>query len=190
MASAILSYEVLNHIGRGTLINLSTDFDRAMPLVPVFVVPYLSFIPLVFIVLPLLALRSARVFRAYSLSLFASQMIMNVLYLLVPATVVRPVLESTDVFSVLLRDLVWNLDEPLNTFPSNHVTFSVIAILALAALRLGRWWVLPLQIWLGLVCISTLLVYQHVVVDLVSGVLIGAVVYRWAIRLTSRQATP
>ena len=158
IASAILSYEILNHIGRGTLINLSTDFDRAMPLVPMFVVPYLSFIPLVFIVPPLLALRSARVFRAYSLSLFASQMIMNVLYLLVPATVVRPALESTDVFSVLLRDLVWKLDEPLNTFPSNHVTFSVIAVFALAALKLGKWWVLPLQICLGLVCVSTLLV--------------------------------
>ncbi len=177
IALAILSYEILNHVGRGTLIDLSTDFDRAMPLVPVFVVPYLSFIPLVFVVLPVLALRSSLVFRAYCLALFIAQMIMNVLYLLVPATVVRPTLESTDAFSVLLRDLVWKLDEPLNTFPSNHVTFSVIAILALASLKLGKWWVLPLQVWLGLVCISTLLVYQHVVLDLISGVAIGMAVF-------------
>jgi membrane-associated phospholipid phosphatase len=182
VALAILSYELLNHVGRPKLIELTTDFDRSMPLVPVFVVPYLSFIPLVFVVLPLLSLRSAAVFRAYCLSLFIAQMIMNVLYLLVPATVVRPTLEGTDVFSVLLRDLVWKLDEPLNTFPSNHVTFSVIAILALTSLKLGRWWVLPLQIWLGLVCVSTLLVYQHVVLDLISGVGIGVLVF-W---LTSR----
>jgi membrane-associated phospholipid phosphatase len=110
-------------------------------------------------------------------------MIMNVLYLLVPATVVRPSLESTDVFSVLLRDLVWKLDEPVNTFPSNHVTFSVIAILALSSLRLESWWVLPLQVWFGLICLSTLLVYQHVVLDLVSGVAIGILVYFATLKL-------
>lgn len=182
VALAILTYEVLNHIGRPRLIEITTDFDRMMPLLPAFVIPYLSFIPLVFVLLPWMTLRSRNVFRAYTLAIFIAQMILNVLYIVVPATVVRPTVVGTDVFSVLLRDLVWQLDEPLNTFPSNHVTLSVIAIFALASLKLRRWWVLPLQLWLGVVCISTLLVYQHVVLDLISGVVIGALVF-W---LTSR----
>ncbi|MFM1795432.1 MAG: hypothetical protein RLZZ340_109 [Actinomycetota bacterium] len=184
---AILSYEVLNHSGRHRLIDISTDFDRAMPLVPAFVITYLSFIPLVFIFVPVLALRSGLVFRAYTLSIFVAQMILNVLYLLVPATVVRPTIETNDIFSILLRDLVWQLDEPLNTFPSNHVTLSVIAIFALASLKLGRWWVLPLQLWLGVVCISTLLVYQHVVLDLIAGVVIGAAVYLLTQKLVAQR---
>ena len=189
VALAILSYEVLNHIGRPRLIEITTDFDRMVPLVPVFVIPYLSFIPLVFVLLPWITLRSRLVFRAYTLSIFIAQMILNVLYIAVPATVVRPTIEGKDVFSVLLRDLVWKLDEPLNTFPSNHVTLSVIAIFALSSLKLRKWWVLPMQLWLGVVCISTLLVYQHVVLDLVAGVVIGAAVYSATSKLLRRRAT-
>jgi membrane-associated phospholipid phosphatase len=57
------------------------------------------------------------------------------------------------------------------------VTFSVLAIFALAKLKLQTRWLLPMQIWFGLICVSTLLVYQHVLLDLVSGVTIGALVF-------------
>jgi membrane-associated phospholipid phosphatase len=185
---AILSYQVLNRIGRDYLIDISTEFDQAIPLVPAFVIPYLSFIPIVFVFVPAMALRSSLVFRSYTLSVFVAQMILNVLYVLVPATVLRPTIESNDIFSTLLRDMVWQLDEPVNTFPSNHVTLSVIAILTLASLKLGHWWVLPLQLWLGLVCISTLLVYQHVVLDLIAGVAIGIAVYLAISKVLMRRA--
>lgn len=185
---AILSYQVLNRIGRDYLIDISTEFDQAIPLVPAFVIPYLSFIPIVFVFVPAMALRSSLVFRSYTLSIFVAQMILNVLYVLVPATVLRPTIESNDIFSTLLRDMVWQLDEPVNTFPSNHVTLSVIAILTLASLKLGHWWVLPLQLWLGLVCISTLLVYQHVVLDLIAGVAIGIAVYLAISKVLMRRA--
>lgn len=185
---AILSYQVLNRIGRDYLIDISTEFDQAIPLVPAFVIPYLSFIPIVFVFVPAMALRSSLVFRSYTLSIFVAQMILNVLYVLVPATVLRPTIESNDIFSTLLRDMVWQLDEPVNTFPSNHVTLSVIAILTLASLKLGHWWVLPLQLWLGLVCISTLLVYQHVVLDLIAGVAIGIAVYLMISKVLMRRA--
>ena len=66
----------------------------------------------------------------------------------------------------------------------------MIAIFALASLKLGRWWVLPLQLWLGVVCISTLLVYQHVVLDLIAGVAIGTIVYVATSRLLMRRAKP
>lgn len=174
---AVASYELLNHIPRGTLISLTTSFDAAIPVIPVFVVPYLSFIPLVFVVLPWLTASQPKVFSSYTLSLFITQMILNVLYLLVPATVTRPQLIGNDVFSNLLRDLVWKLDEPVNTFPSNHVAFSVIAILAIAKLGKRTWLTTGLQVWLGLVCLSTLFVHQHVIADVVAGVIIGSTVF-------------
>lgn len=133
-----------------------------------------------FVIVPLLALRSKQVFMSYSIAVFAAQMVLNVLYLLVPATVPRPELTGTDVFSVLLRDLVWGLDEPINTFPSNHVALSVIAMLALAQLGLNKRLVLVLQLWLGVICISTLLVHQHIIWDVLAGAAIGASTY-WAV---------
>lgn len=172
---AILTYELLNHIPRGTPLDLSTEFDKSIPVLPIFVVPYLSFIPILFVALPLLLWRNAKEFKLFGLTVFITQMVLNALYLLVPATLPRPTLSGSDVFTFLLRDLVWQLDGPINTFPSNHVALSVIAILVLGFL--GGWRkYLALQIWLAVICFSTLFVHQHVLADVVGGVVCGALV--------------
>ena len=172
---AIATYELLNHIGRPQLIDLSTSFDRSIPVVPVFVIPYLSFIPILFVVLPAILWRDPNRFKVFGLTVFVTQMVLNVLYLLVPGTLTRPELSGSDPFTVLLRDLVWKLDEPINTFPSNHVALSVIAILTLGFISGWRkYW--ALQVWLVLVCASTLFVHQHVLADVVGGVVCGALV--------------
>lgn len=184
---AIVSYELLNHIGRPYLITLDTPLDKLIPLVPAFVIPYLSFIPLVFVVMPLLTLRNPAVFRSFAWSVFVTQMILNLLYVMVPATVHRPAVEGADLFSVLLRDLVWGLDEPLNTFPSNHVALSVISFLALALLGLRKPVTLVLQMWLGVICLSTLFVYQHVILDVIAGAAIGAACFSIVYRIVQRK---
>ena len=170
------SYFVINRLPRGELIDMSTDFDRALPTWPIFVVPYLSFLPIVFIVLPLILWQNEKLFRLFTSSVLVAQVVMNVCYLLIPATLVRPELQGSDIFTVLLRDVVWVIDQPLNTFPSNHVALSVLAIVVLAWLSQGFkrfWW---LQLWLALVAVSTLLTHQHVIADLISGVILGALV--------------
>ena len=170
------SYFVINRLPRGELIDMSTDFDRALPTWPIFVVPYLSFLPIVFIVLPLILWQNEKLFRLFTSSVLVAQVVMNVCYLLIPATLVRPELQGSDIFTVLLRDVVWVIDQPLNTFPSNHVALSVLAIVVLAWLPNGFkrfWW---LQLWLALVAVSTLLTHQHVIADLLSGVILGALV--------------
>jgi len=177
------SYFGINRLPRGELIDMSTDFDRALPTWPVFVVPYLSFLPLVFFVIPLMLWRNERLFRLFTVSVLAAQVVMNACYLLIPATLVRPELLGDDIFTVLLRDVVWVIDRPLNTFPSNHVALSAIAILVLALLPNGVkrfWW---LQLWLGLVALSTLLTHQHVIWDLVSGVVLSVLAPLFLIRL-------
>ena len=182
------SYFVINRLPRGELIDMSTDFDRALPTWPIFVVPYLSFLPLVFILMPLLLWRNERLFRVFTLSVLAAQVVMNVCYLLIPATLVRPELQGSDIFTVLLRDVVWVIDQPLNTFPSNHVALSVLAIVVLAWLPDGFkrfWW---LQLWLGLVAVSTLLTHQHVIWDLISGVILGVMAPAALVRLRSGEA--
>lgn len=174
---SIFGYELLNHIPRVSDVDMSTPLDRMIPVAPIFVIPYLSFIPLVFVVIPVILMRSRVEYLRYATAIFIGQLIMNFLYLAVPATVPRPKLAGADLFTVLLRDLVWRLDEPVNTFPSNHVFFSVLAICALGALRLRKRWVLFLQVWFGLICLSTLLVHQHVLADVAAGITLGILTY-------------
>jgi membrane-associated phospholipid phosphatase len=172
---AVVSYEILNHIGRDHLIDISLPIDRQIPVVPIFVIPYLSFIPILFVVVPVILWRRPEDFKRFGLVVLITQMILNILYLVVPATLVRPEISGSDPFTVLLRDLVWKLDEPINTFPSNHVALSVVAILTLGFISGWRKYRL-LQVWLLLVCASTLFVHQHVVLDVIGGVICGGAV--------------
>jgi membrane-associated phospholipid phosphatase len=179
---AVATYELLNHVGRDQLIDISLPIDRQIPVLPIFVIPYLSFIPILFVVVPAILWRKPEEFKRFGLVVLVTQMILNVLYLVVPATLVRPVLSGSDPFTVLLRDLIWKLDEPINTFPSNHVALSVVAILTLGFIsRWRKYW--ALQVWLLLVCASTLFVHQHVVLDVVGGVVCGGAVALLANRL-------
>ena len=172
---AVATYELLNHVGRDHLIDISLPIDKQIPVLPIFVIPYLSFIPILFVVVPAILWKRPGDFKRFGLVVFITQMILNVLYLVVPATLVRPVLSGSDPFTVLLRDLIWKLDEPINTFPSNHVALSVVAILTLGFISRWRKYRL-LQVWLLLVCASTLFVHQHVVLDVIGGVVCGGVV--------------
>jgi membrane-associated phospholipid phosphatase len=172
---AVSTYELLNHVGRDHLIDISLPIDRQIPVVPIFVIPYLSFIPILFVVVPVILWRRPEDFKRFGLVVLITQMILNILYLVVPATLVRPEISGSDPFTVLLRDLVWKLDEPINTFPSNHVALSVVAILTLGFISGWRKYRL-LQVWLLLVCASTLFVHQHVVLDVIGGVICGGAV--------------
>ena len=172
---AVATYELLNHVGRDHLIDMSLPIDRQIPVLPIFVIPYLSFIPILFVVVPVILWKRSEDCKRFGLVVLVTQMILNVLYLVVPATLVRPELAGSDPFTVLLRDLVWKLDEPINTFPSNHVALSIVAILTLGFISGWRkFW--ALQFWLLLVCASTLFVHQHVVLDVIGGVVCGGVV--------------
>lgn len=184
LAIAVATYELLNHIGRDHLIDISLPIDRQIPVLPIFVIPYLSFIPILFVVVPAILWRKPEEFKRFGLVVLVTQMILNVLYLLVPATLVRPSISGSDPFTVLLRDLVWQFDEPINTFPSNHVALSVVAILTLGFISGWRKYRL-LQVWLLLVCASTLFVHQHVVLDVFGGVVCGGAVtlLTWRLRV-------
>jgi membrane-associated phospholipid phosphatase len=179
---AVATYELLNHVGRDHLIDISLPIDRQIPVLPIFVIPYLSFIPILFVVAPAILWKRPDDFKRFGLVVLVTQMILNVLYLVVPATLVRPELSGSDPFTVLLRDLVWKLDEPINTFPSNHVALSVVAILTLGFISEWRKYRL-LQVWLLLVCASTVFVHQHVVLDVIGGVVCGGAVTLLANRL-------
>jgi membrane-associated phospholipid phosphatase len=177
LALAIGSYEITNWLPRqADLISLATPVDNAWPLMPIFVIPYLSFIPIVFLFVPWLLAKDRLAFRQYGLALLVTQLVLDVLYFVVPATVLRPVLKVTDAFSWLLSDLVWKLDNPVNTFPSNHVAFSTIAAIFIFRSTLDRNWIIFAELWFAAISVSTLFTHQHVLADAIAGMAISTTV--------------
>jgi len=76
---------------------------------------------------------------------------------------------------------MWHEDKPGNTFPSLHVAVTVLGTLRLWRRgRSGLW-----LVWATLICLSTLTVKQHFVVDVLGGAVVGLAVHAWVFRETA-----
>ena len=180
---AFITYEIFNKIDpsypplvmRGWL-------DEKIPVIPIFVVPYLSFHVLAAFVVPYFSLRFGN-YKAFLVNGFAiifGQISLDVAYFFFQTKVPRPQVSDDSPFSWVLVHVVYGNDQPLNGFPSNHVTWSVISILSLWRLRkrIARtaW---ALIAWFVLIIPATVLLAQHFVIDIYGGIFVAFAVY-WA----------
>jgi membrane-associated phospholipid phosphatase len=156
-----LGYDALNH-GPYRLF-LRTAVDEALPVVPIFVVPYVSLKPFVYGSLLIFLLFRARIFQSAVLSMIATFLISYAFFAFLQTFVDRPVLHGDDVLTRMIRD-VYAGDNPYNDFPSLHVSLS--AIVAIHWWRFSRTYSWPLIIWAGLIGVSTVMIKQHYVVDI------------------------
>jgi membrane-associated phospholipid phosphatase len=157
-------YAVLNH--GPAVLNLITPIDTALPVVPIFVVPYVSLNPFVYATLILFLLFRTRIFQSACLAVISAMLISYAIYFVAQSEVIRPVLLGTDVFTRMIRG-VYAGDNPFNDFPSLHT--SVSTVLALHWLRANRPLGIVVSIWTALIVASTVLIKQHYVPDLVAG---------------------
>jgi membrane-associated phospholipid phosphatase len=147
-------------------VRVHLDADLHIPFVPAAVLGYIS------LYLPLwgaaFILRSCRELRALAITLAAVILIAGVCFLVIPAdNVFPPPPDDMGVWTGLVR---WAKLIALehNMLPSLHVALSAVclAIYARRARPLGR---LLLWLWASVIGLSTLLLHQHYVLDVVTG---------------------
>ncbi len=154
-------------------------WERHIPFVPAMIVPYMS-IDLFFLAAPFLC-SHRRELRTLSRRITAAILIAGVSFLLFPLelAVERPHAEGAigAVFN-------WfrGVDLPYNLCPSLHIALRTILadLYARHSRGLAKW---SLQVWFSLVGLSTLLTYQHHVIDVAGGFVLAAVCF-YAIRET------
>ncbi len=160
---------------------LKSWLDDKIPYVPLLVIPYLTFLVIVPLVVPLLnvAVGSFRRFLSVGLALIVSMIVLGGAYYLFPSTVLRDVDPDGQLPGRILSE-VWANDAPFNTFPSWPCAWATIGILALWRLRhrlpVTSW---LLVVWLCLVFPATVMIRQNYLVDVYAGVLAGFAIY-WA----------
>ncbi|HEX7537910.1 MAG TPA: phosphatase PAP2 family protein [Dermatophilaceae bacterium] len=160
---------------------LKSWLDAKVPFLPLLAIPYLSFLVIVPIVVPLLNLAagSFRRFLTVGLALIVSQLVLDVAYYLFQTYVFRDV-RAGDGLGGWLVNQVWGNDQPFNGYPSGHCTWTTIGILALWRLRhrLPKTsWIL--MAWLCLVYPATVSLRQHYLMDVYAGIFVGFACY-WA----------
>ena len=115
-----------------------------------------------------------------------SKLFCLVFFLFFPTTLVRPEVTGHSICDQLVR-LVYQIDAPVNLFPSIHCLESWCCIHAALRMKKTPLWYLPITIVMSFcVFASTLLVKQHVFVDIFGGILVFEAGYYLARKIKFR----
>ena len=157
------------------------DLEERIPFVPAAVSIYMS-IYILFWIAPLI-LRIRRELRALMVTHAVVTACAGICFLLFPAETDFPIPRDLGVSADLFRFADWlNLD--YNQVPSLHVALGT-ACVAVFADRAGRSGRIFLWSWAVGVCVSAVLTYQHHILDVLTGFLLGII----AVRIVYRRLT-
>jgi len=159
-----LFYWTLNNAQRGVY-NVTTDLDRSLPLIKIFIIPYMTlwfFLAFCFVYL---CFKNRKVYYKIMLTLCLCYVASFITYYFFQTTVPRPIVTGNDIFSKLIL-FTYNSDEPYNCFPSIHVITAYLAIKGINATNARKSIKIPVNILGFLIIISTEFVKQHVIMDI------------------------
>ncbi len=149
--------------------DVETPLDRTIPLMPLFIFPYLGFF--LYVGLAFAVLVFSPYAKSYFVSLIIAALIADVFWYVWPIRVKRSPLTGSSI-SLRLINLMRRYNKPGNAFPSSHVFVSLIT---------GYWLctAFPLYALFGAVCaalivLSTVLIKQHYIVDVLGGFVLAA----------------
>lgn len=151
--------------------------DRLIPFQELFVIPYCMWYPLLVAVGLSLLIRDSRAFRRYMRFLAVSFFLSELIWLLIPnGQDLRPLVMPRDNFFSRWVAGLYSIDTSTNVFPSVHVVGSIGAVWAVwdSSRRPAlRWGTVILAV---LICLSTLFIKQHTVLDVAGGTALAAAV--------------
>jgi membrane-associated phospholipid phosphatase len=177
-----LIYDSLNH--GPNRIFLETPVDRALPVVPIFAIPYVSLIPYIGVSLLVFLFFRVRVYRSAAITMIVVWFISYACYFFLQSYIARPQITGVDPFSAMIRT-IYASDQPYNDFPSLHTSLSTI--IAIHWWRFDRRIGIAAAIWTALIVASTVLVKQHYLAD-VAGGLVLATGTSWVVMRATRAA--
>ena len=170
---------------------IGCELDNLIPFCEWFVLPYVAWFLLIPAMLLLLHSIDRREYRELCFMLFVGMTICLGIYFLLPngLTLRRPI--QLNNWAARLVAMIRHADEPTNVCPSIHVSTS-LAIFDVARRsramkeRCPKWRMLVLALC-PIICLSTLFLKQHSVIDVCCGVLLTAFLRCWILHYTQMQ---
>lgn len=150
--------------------NLYGEWELSAPFIPEFIWIYMSFY-ILFILPPLFLNESG--LRALGKQLTQGSLLAGVIFLALPAKLgfIRTIPEDPRLGAIF--SAIFNLDRPHNLVPSLHVVFSALLLWSLRDVLRASVAKLFCDFWLAAICLSTVLVHQHHVLDVITGLLLS-----------------
>ena len=145
--------------------------DNAIPFLPEFAWIYHTLAFGIFAVMVLLIQDKVLFMRTFWACILAA-VLMSIIHMIWPAIYPRQELTATNISEWLVK-LTRQIDGASNTFPSGHVAFSWLMFIAVSKSKISkinRGMVSLFLLWAIGVSLSTLVIKQHFVADVFSGI--------------------
>lgn len=172
----IIFYKLLNN-GNGNIYSLITNLDKTIPFLKIFILPYITWYGYIAIGLIYLCMKNRKTYYISLISLNIGIVVCYLIYALFQTTVPRPIVNDTDILSVLVN-IIYKYDNPFNCFPSMHVTTTYILLKGIKQAEKNIITRFIFNIIGMFIIISTLFVKQHVILDLAIAMLLSEVIFR------------
>lgn len=177
----VLLFEVENLFIVGKY-KMYSPIDDRIPFVPVFVIFYFLWYAMIAVIGIYFLLKSKEDLRKTFLSINISTAAAIIIYFLFPNyQALRPLSYGSDFFSQWVK-MLQSGDSPSCVCPSLHVSVCITLFLGVVSCKLlkGRKLIKLLVLILTvLICVSTVFIKQHSVVDVAAGILLSAAVYMY-----------
>ncbi len=163
--------------------DMSFGFEESIPFLPIFIYIYLgAFAQWIIGYLRVARQEKAFVYETISAEIYA-KIICIICFIFLPCTLARPEITGTD-FTSRLTSWMYRMDSPYNLFPSLHCLESWFCVrTAFMGKNYSKLYKTVSIIFTLLVFISTLVLKQHVLVDVFAGVL----VYEIGLKIAKRK---
>ena len=160
---------------------ISCSVDQVIPFMPVFVVPYVFWFPMIAVVLVLLCFSDRGDFIRTIMLIYAGMTVAMLIYIIMPhGQQLRPIVTENDFFSRAVRFSIYANDTNTNCFPSIHVLNQMAIHIGLCKSKLfakrSGWKVFSFIVTF-LVCASTCFIIQHSLLYVAAAAVIEALLY-------------
>lgn len=175
-------YGILNH--GPNLIFMKSYLDNFIPVIPPFVIPYVSLNYFIYASLIGLLLFRIRLFKSAAFSMIVVWFVSYAFYFFAQSVVIRPHLIGNDPFTQMIITVYAN-DNPYNDFPSLHTSLSTL--MAFHWIKIDKRIGIPVAIWTALIVASTVFVKQHYIADVVIGIALSFAVSRVFLKYVAKE---
>jgi len=153
--------------------DLSFPCEANIPFIPFFIIGYISVY--LGLILTYAVIDDFPVFKRTFYFFLVLSTIHFVIFLLIPVKMVRPELVDPDGIMALLTKYYYYIDNPVNCFPSLHVSYPLACTLMLWNYK--RPWGYVMALFTLFIAVSVILVKQHYIIDVIGSATITLPLY-------------
>lgn len=157
---------------------LQSTIDNKIPFISDFIYFYYSWY-LIIIIIPFIYYKKDKTrFKKYIAAYQVAIIITFLFYFLYPTMIIRPSVPM-DGISNQLTNLLYEMDNPaLNCLPSMHCLICFLHILNISKCKnMSITLKVTISLWSIVVILSTLLIKQHVIIDVIVGILLAIIIF-------------